>query len=65
LTLANLLPDGIGQRRIPAVEGAAGAGGVDEADLRDLGGIRHRQRPEAHGVDHLEDRRVRADAERE
>ena len=65
LPRANLFPDRIGQRGIPAVEVAAHAGGIDETYLGEFGRVGHGQRAQPDRVDDLEDGGVRADAERE
>src|SRR5205823_795807 len=66
LTIADLLPQGTREIGAASTEIAGAAvGRSGDAHLGELARARHRQRAQAHGVQELEDRRVRADAERE
>ena len=66
MTIAKLFPQRIGHHRPPPQEGAgASVRRIRNADFDQLLRIFHRQRPKAHRIQQLENRRVRADAERQ
>src|SRR6185436_14789006 len=65
LAIADLLPDRVRQARPPVREVPPGALLRHRRDLDQLFRPYHGQRLQPHGVDHLEDRRVRADPDRE
>ena len=61
----DLAPDGIRDRRVPRLEAAARAGHVDDVNVDEAAGIRHRQRAQPYGVYNLEECGVRPDAQRQ
>src|SRR5262249_11346566 len=65
VSIANLFPNRIGDRRISCWFVAARRLHVRETNIHELLRIADRERLETHGVDQFKDRRVRADAQRQ
>src|SRR6185295_5430212 len=61
LLISYLLPDRVCQRRAPGVEASAHAGFVFKPHLRKFLRASHRKRPQKHGIQQLEDRRIGSD----